>query len=290
MKTKHYILLLAALFAYCNLYAQPPGMKVGLANTQMVYYPYDIAQLDTLDTTMLTVGYIYSYYYEDIKEGSTPIEDIMTLQVGESYTKFFSRNYHLMERNIAFREKNDVKFKQNYVGYEIYRDKGQSKYIVTQRLPFVSRMDNEAIRYEEKIPNIKWEVEEQSTTLLGYNCIKATAKVYGREWSVWFTPEIPVSYGPWKLQGLPGLILSAEDSEGEYSFTANEITQEKQPIEMYGWRYKDMSKKKWLKYEKGMYEHPYFIFTKGGENPLFNVHTKQDMDESWTIPYNPIEL
>src|SRR3712207_8163725 len=40
----------------------------------------------------------------------------------------------------------------------------------------------------------------------------------GRTWRVWFALDIPFPDGPWKLCGLPGLILKAEDSKGHFSF------------------------------------------------------------------------
>ena len=48
----------------------------------------------------------------------------------------------------------------------------------------------------------------------------ATADFRGRRWTAWFATDIPVSDGPWKLSGLPGLILEAYDKGHQYTFTA----------------------------------------------------------------------
>ena len=64
--------------------------------------------------------------------------------------------------------------------------------------------------YEEKLPQMSWETTGRDTTVCGYACLQAKAMVYGRDWTVWFAPEIPVSYGPYVLGGLPGLILDAD--------------------------------------------------------------------------------
>ena len=50
--------------------------------------------------------------------------------------------------------------------------------------------------------------------------------VYGRDWTVWFAPEIPVSYGPYILGGLPGLILDAVDADELFHFTAVGLEQD----------------------------------------------------------------
>ena len=48
----------------------------------------------------------------------------------------------------------------------------------------------------------------------------ATSDFRGRRWTAWFATDIPVSDGPWKLGGLPGLILEAYDKGHQYTFTA----------------------------------------------------------------------
>lgn len=77
--------------------------------------------------------------------------------------------------------------------------------------------------YDEPLVAQEWEISDSSKTLFGYECIKATCDYRGRHWTAWFTPEIPIKDGPWKLSGLPGLILIAEDASGQYSFIADGI-------------------------------------------------------------------
>jgi len=87
--------------------------------------------------------------------------------------------------------------------------------------------------YEEPMGQIEWTlVEECADTICGYPCGKATAIYGGREWTAWYAPDIPVSAGPWKLQGLPGLIMAAKDSEGLHAFTAISFRSGGTPIVM----------------------------------------------------------
>lgn len=85
--------------------------------------------------------------------------------------------------------------------------------------------------YDEPFSEIEWDIVEDSTkTILDYQCITATTDYHGRKWTVWFTPEIPMQDGPWKLRGLPGLILEASEPSGQHSFVATGLEQSRQPI------------------------------------------------------------
>lgn len=79
-------------------------------------------------------------------------------------------------------------------------------------------------KYSEPIEERSWAIIDDSTkTILGYECIMATTDYHGRKWVAWFTPEIPMNAGPWKLLGLPGLILEAVDNTNQHQFIANGI-------------------------------------------------------------------
>lgn len=90
-------------------------------------------------------------------------------------------------------------------------------------------------RWEESIPHIEWITTDSTMNIVGYECFMATADFHGRKWTAWFAPEIPVSDGPWKLCGLPGIILKAECGGGQYSFVADGIQQTQKPeYRIYG--------------------------------------------------------
>ena len=84
--------------------------------------------------------------------------------------------------------------------------------------------------YTEPLGEIQWEVSDSTKTVLGYDCVMATANYHGRDWTAWFAPDIPLQEGPWKLAGLPGLILEASESTGQHSFVATGLEASNQEI------------------------------------------------------------
>lgn len=78
-------------------------------------------------------------------------------------------------------------------------------------------------RYEEPMTEMSWTIVEDSIkNILGMECMMAETDYHGRHWKVWFTPELPVQDGPWKLYGLPGVILRADGGD-DFIISAKEI-------------------------------------------------------------------
>lgn len=71
---------------------------------------------------------------------------------------------------------------------------------------------------EEPSYKINWKITKDTASVGGILCKKAIAHFKGRNWIAWYAPEIPLQSGPWKLNGLPGLILEAHDDKKEVFF------------------------------------------------------------------------
>jgi len=103
----------------------------------------------------------------------------------------------------------------------LYYKKNKSKLFINRELLFTK-----PVLITDSIPEIVWVIDDSSTKKVGnLVCKKATGSFRGRTYHVWFTEDIPVATGPWKLGGLPGLIVDAEDTERQVSYTLLSIVQ-----------------------------------------------------------------
>ena len=90
---------------------------------------------------------------------------------------------------------------------------------------YMNRIGADDLKYEEPLPQLDWTLTDSVKTICGYTCHQAKAGLYGRMWTAWYCPELPLSYGPYVLGGLPGLILEAVDADGLFHFMAVGIGQ-----------------------------------------------------------------
>lgn len=65
---------------------------------------------------------------------------------------------------------------------------------------------------------LNWKILSEKKTIGKYKTQKAEVNYGGRNWVAWFTTELPFNDGPYVFNGLPGLIISIEDTEHDYSF------------------------------------------------------------------------
>lgn len=83
---------------------------------------------------------------------------------------------------------------------------------------------------QEKRKPIKWTLNDSTLTVAGYLCKTAVCQLQGLKWTVRYAEDIPTTAGPWKLCGLPGLIVEAVSDDGIHRFSLAELQHATAPI------------------------------------------------------------
>lgn len=175
------------------------------------------AQIRTVDSVLYRLNYAMKY---TSFEGGKRFDDEMVVDIGKNkvhnYGYWDVRNGFLIDSirghggDIAdyFAMGTPVAIYDAHI-LKNYPQKGMLTYTQYEGKSFI---------YNEPIMKKNWILEEGDTTILGYTCKKASCTFRHRSWKVWYALDLPFSEGPWKLDGLPGMILKAEDTKGQYLF------------------------------------------------------------------------
>lgn len=103
--------------------------------------------------------------------------------------------------------------------YFIYRNYEKEKKIE------IIEMLGKTYVIEDSLRAPRWKVLNQIKDVAGYVCMKAITEdtVKHQKITAWFTGDIPVSGGPERFYGLPGLILELEINDGDVLITASKV-------------------------------------------------------------------
>lgn len=189
----------------------------------------------------------YNYHKETITDdGVISTRDYpYTLLANQTQSKFYNVHNEYMDSLESTPSGQRISHQIWNEGVQKYRETGDRSLIPFRRddmYIFKSSTDSTVTVYDraglsemgyyvEPLAEMRWEIADSAKTVLGYECVMATTDYHGRSWTAWFTTEVPLQDGPWKLCGLPGLILAAEESDGQHTFTAVGI--EKCDMPMY---------------------------------------------------------
>ncbi len=124
---------------------------------------------------------------------------------------------------------------------------------------------------------------------------KAKTKFRGRNYIAWYTAEIPISDGPYKFRGLPGLIVKLYDSKREinYSLIAlKKLKKGKSLSHNYDNEALLVSKSEYIKIKKSFRQNP--IPYMESQGAVFSEETKRIIKDKFRKRSqrinNPIEL
>ncbi|WP_297932239.1 GLPGLI family protein [uncultured Alistipes sp.] len=255
----------------------PNGTAI-LNDGELQYLGLSLLRADTIDTVRHTVEYGFSYPDRDEP-------DPMLLEIGDSLTAFYSRRAMADDSlyTATLRQNRPRRVQTTAPGWRLYGRIGSRSVEQVHRIPF----HEETVTVGETLP-LEWRIDTLRQTVLGFVCYRATTRYGGREWQAWFAPEIPIPAGPWKLRGLPGLILCAQDAEGLFSFRCRSIATAKRPLLRYAWRTRPMRREEWLAFERRMHETPHALF--GSHTLIISLKKHGRQDERWQVAYRPLEL
>ena len=90
-------------------------------------------------------------------------------------------------------------------------------------ISYVQRISMKPFLVEDSVQVFKWSIKDDHKIILGYNCQKALLNFRGRNYTAYFTLEIPFNAGPWKFSGLPGTILEIKEENDVLSIVADKV-------------------------------------------------------------------
>ena len=234
------------------------------------------------------------------------MKDIMLLDIGLNMSIYYSREQYSMDSL-----KNDQTFQTRVLQasrqqrmevslaemQKLPRGSGTHDYTILKNCPKnqltqIDRLAGDYFYYEEDGPVFEWELMEDTATVCGYLCQKARTIFRGRTYHAWYTPEIPISSGPWKFEGLPGLILRVDDSQSMFRFVCTHIMKPEEKMQMNSDKYYSrefrISKSRYNQEKQRYMDNPGQFMTGSSRGQqigaLIPAHHYQKR------PFNPIEL
>ena len=249
-----------------------------------------------IDSLKYKSKYILTYQSDSTNINSIESEEMLLL-IGEKSSKFLSLSSFLRDsisNNIdkgninslnlmtLFQSVPKTKFKS-----KIFKNYPNGKITTTEQVL------RNYYKYEDSLTLFNWKIEKEIKIISGYKCQKATTSYAGRGYIAWFAYEVPISDGPFKFNGLPGLIIQINDLDNhyEYKLVSLEKTKIKSSIEINNENYILTSRKELEVVKKEFYANIFKKIEETGININFdNPNQKRSIINKYKKRNNPIEL
>ncbi len=253
-------------------------------------YQNSVPETETLAPE--TMEFVYNYSWCNDTTGSLKdnyTSDQMLLQIASNGLSKFSSFKNLTVDSLLMKSTSeqiaaaaiDGKL-SNGEFMTIYKNYPEGKLTHTEKIC------TDWLRYDEELPQINWELTDSTTEILGYECHYAVCDFRGRIWSAFYCEDIPVMDGPWKLYGLPGLIMRASDENGHYTFECIGIkSNADRPITIYKVPFSNTSRTKYYDTKHRWDVNPYAYYEAAGQG---HITVSDEYGNPVPDAYDPIEL
>ena len=152
----------------------------------------------------------------DSTDNESRKSEYMYLFIGDDYSNYISRANTLSHQII--RNGNTAHTSRAALTnfhYQIVKNKNKDKLLYLLKIPKM----NDQFYYDESMDLFDWQIHPETKRIKDYEVQKATTSFAGRNYVAWFSPELPIPDGPYKFNGLPGLILEIADTRNDYIFS-----------------------------------------------------------------------
>lgn len=257
---KHIIITLAAAACALTVQAQQTPQRFILFDTEKGAISYQTGPLERTEVGRATLKCAYRLRWAKDRAQDRWVEQTFILQCGPSMSKFYDQKVRAIDDMLQYSAPKELQ--SNPTAYS-----GGDRLTIFQNMPageltLTDSFSAEFYRCAEPMPAFEWRISEDTCAVLGYTCRRAECDFRGRTYTAWFTEEIPVSCGPWKFHGLPGLIMAVEDTDGDYSFRIEGIEQCDEAIDIDTRQYIDTPREKYLQRKREFLLDPIGFFSR----------------------------
>lgn len=182
------------------------------------------------DTAKLVVRYQFTHVRDTLNKDKPYTENMMLL-AGPKASVY--KSYDRRMRTAQIKDQLNSQLKNNpgdmqHINIKVSGNSGSRSEL------FYFFADQKAYRKETLVNSYvldeafelpKWKISSDTATIGGLHCQKAATHFKGRDYEAWFCPDLPFHTGPWKLVGLPGLIVQAADRKNQVVFKFDGIEQ-----------------------------------------------------------------
>lgn len=209
---------------------------------------YSYSQEVVIDTSLYKAIYNLKYQRDSTDLKSVKEED-MTLFIGNKYSLFQSFNTTYNDSLNKALAENSADISLTISQAMSLKKKSRFKFRILKSLDEITTFDSyfsDKFVYSEK-EKLIWVTLNEKKIIAGYTCTKATTTFAGRNYVAWFTEEIPIPDGPYKFNGLPGLITKIYDENHHYTFEIVSFEKIEEPFKFDSSKAQKVSKEEYLK-------------------------------------------
>lgn len=226
------------------------------------FYPFQVfsqsssgLKFKNIENTEFIAAYSLTYKLDSLNLDDVRNQE-MWLFIGKNISYFVSK-YHYLDLQAMSKIKTPAErqlWTANRGPYELRSLYHIYKNYPTGKITFTESSLSGFFKYQENLDAFNWKLTQDTATICGYLSQKATCEYGGRSWIAWFSTEIPFNDGPYKFNGLAGLIVKIYDTRNHYIFelTSIEVADPDLMISILDYAYIETTKENYFRAREDM--------------------------------------